>query len=64
MGTPTVTICTDRFRSVAEAVKQGLGMPSLPLVILPHPIGGLKAEEVINKADGIIDEIVGMLCNP
>jgi hypothetical protein len=36
-------------------------MPDLPLVIVPHPIGGLSPEEVKAKADGIIDNVIGRL---
>ena len=46
---------------MAETARRGLGMPTLPLVIVSHPIGGLKMDEVLNKADDIIDEIVPAL---
>jgi hypothetical protein len=36
-------------------------MPNLPLVILPHPLGGLKADEVVEKAKIAIEEIVKIL---
>jgi len=36
-------------------------MPELPLVIVSHPIGGLKKEEVIAKADQIIEKIISSL---
>ena len=56
-----MTICTDRFRSVAEVVSKSDGMPELPLVIVSHPIGGLKKEEVVAKADQIIEKIISSL---
>lgn len=40
---------------------KSLGMPNLPLVILPHPIGGLKAEELREKADSAIKDVVARL---
>jgi hypothetical protein len=36
-------------------------MPDLPLVIVPHPIGGLRPEEVKAKANGIIDAVIARL---
>jgi hypothetical protein len=36
-------------------------MPDLPLVIVPHPIGGISSEEVKAKADGIIEAIIARL---
>ena len=38
-----------------------MGMPELPLVIVSHPIGGLKPDEVTEKADHIIDDTVARL---
>jgi hypothetical protein len=38
-------------------------MPNLPLVIVPHPIGGISAEEVIAKADSILDNLIEQLVN-
>ena len=42
-------------------VRKNLGLPNLPMVIIPHPIGGLKEEEVIAKADAIVDQIIQAL---
>jgi hypothetical protein len=36
-------------------------MPSLPVVIVPHPIGGLKPDEVRAKADLILKDIIAHL---
>ena len=56
-----MTICSNRFETLARATATGLGMPDLPLVILPHPVGGISAEEVIAKADGILDKVIARL---
>ena len=60
-GKPTVTICTNRFEALARATAIGMGMPNLPLVIVPHPIGGISPEEVKMKADSIIDNVIARL---
>jgi len=36
-------------------------MPRLPLLPVPHPVGGLKPEEVRAKADLIIEGIITRL---
>ena len=46
---------------MAQATVKNLGMPGLPLVIIPHPLGGLKLEEVREKADSIIEDIIARL---
>ncbi|MFC1928690.1 hypothetical protein ACFLXK_03685 [Chloroflexota bacterium] len=57
-GKPTVTITTNRFEPLAQATIRSSGMPPLPLAVVPHPIGGLKTDEVIEKADAIIEDII------
>ena len=56
-----MTICSNRFEVLARTTATGLGMPDLPLVIVPHPIGGISAEEVMAKADGILDNLIKQL---
>ena len=58
-----MTICSTRFETLARTTATGLGMPDQPLVILPHPVGGISAEEVIAKADGILDNLIKQLVN-
>ena len=58
-----MTICSNRFETLARSTAAGLGMPNLPLVIVPHPIGGISAEEVIAKADSILDNLIEQLVN-
>ncbi|MFC2005400.1 hypothetical protein ACFLVG_00340 [Chloroflexota bacterium] len=60
-GKPTITVCTDRFELLARATIENSGMPPLPLAIVPHPIGGLKPEEVREKADLITEDIITRL---
>jgi hypothetical protein len=60
-GKPTVTICTNRFETLAKTTAESLDMAQLPLIFIPHPLGGLGQEEVIERADGIIEEIIRCL---
>ena len=58
-GKPTVTICTNRFEFLARATSVALGINDPHLVVVTHPIGGIGQEEVIRKADSIINNVVG-----
>jgi hypothetical protein len=58
---PTVTICSNRFEFLARATAKAMGISDLPLVVVSHPIGGISPEEVMLKADGIIDKVIGQL---
>lgn len=60
-GVPTVTICTDEFLSLALAEARALGMPDLPIVTVPHPVGGLLPEHVEKKADQALKEVIRAL---
>ena len=44
-------MATDRFVRLAQRVAEAHEMASLPLVVIPHPVGGLPPEPVRNKAD-------------
>ena len=56
-----MTICTSHFEFLARSTAAGLGMPDLRLVVVSHPIGGISPEEVIGKADNIIDDVIAHL---
>ncbi len=43
---------------------QALGMLGLPLAVIPHPLGGLRPEEVWARADGAVAEVVYVLTQP
>ena len=56
-----MTICTDRFHTVAEMTRKSAGMPGLPVVYVAHPLAGLKKEEVRQKADAVIEQVIRAL---
>ena len=56
-----MTICTDAFVSLAKAVAMSKRIPSLRLVVIPHPIAGIPDDQVRAKADKAVDEIVQCL---
>ena len=60
-GIPTVTIATDAFEDLLLFEAGQRGMPELPYVVIPHPLGGLKPEEARAKAPPVTDRIVELL---
>lgn len=58
---PTVLLTTTMFASLVEGQSRVLGLPSLPAVVLPHPIGGTKLESVLIKLDAAFDQIIDSL---
>lgn len=54
-------MATDRFVRLAQRVAEAHEMANLPLVVIPHPVGGLPPEPVREKADGVVREIAEKL---
>ena len=59
-GIPTVMVCTDEFSLLGRNEAESLGMPYLPIALVPHPLGGQKAEQILEKADKSLDQVVSI----
>lgn len=60
-GTPVATINSDEFVKLGQSEAQSLGIPALPLVTVPHPMGDLEEPAVVERATNALDEIVAVL---
>ena len=54
-GIPTVVMGTFEFEELAKLEARNRGLADLPLALIPHPLGGIREEEVIKKADLAVD---------
>ena len=54
-------MCSHLFVNLAQAERRALGMPQLPLAITQHPIGGLKAPAVLEKAGALLEQVTAGL---
>ncbi|HXG19993.1 MAG TPA: hypothetical protein VNN62_13090 [Methylomirabilota bacterium] len=41
-----------------------LGMPGVPIAVIPHPLAGNKPDEVQRKAEAIVEEVLAILTQP
>ncbi len=41
-GLVTAVICTDPFLKLGRAQSRVFGVPDLPLIVIPHPLGGIS----------------------
>ena len=57
-GIPTVVMGTKEFETLATLEARNRGLADLPLALIPHPLGGIHEEEVVRKADLVIDTVV------
>jgi len=57
-GIPTVVMGTNEFEQLAKLEAKNRGLADLPLALIPHPLGGIREEEVVKKADLAVDAVV------
>ena len=57
-GIPTVVMGTKEFETLAVLEARNRGLADLPLALIPHPLGGIREEEVVLKAELVIEAVV------
>lgn len=60
-GLVTAVICTDPFLKLGKAQSRVFGTPDLPLIVIPHPLGGISLEKVEGRAQVAIPEFLKLL---
>jgi hypothetical protein len=58
-----VVVASNAFMDAAEKQAAALGLPEMRRVFVPHPIQDATDDEMRDKADAIIDQIVAALKN-
>jgi hypothetical protein len=61
LGLPAVPIATHEFMTAARAQAGALGRPDFDAVYVAHPIQDQTKEEIMAKAEAVLDEIVARL---
>ncbi|HIH61387.1 MAG TPA: hypothetical protein HA298_01690 [Methanobacteriales archaeon] len=57
LGTPTITICSDKFSKFAKELATAHGADNIRIAKIKHPIAGLKKDEIIKKTRQTIEEV-------
>lgn len=60
-GIPVATVNSDEFVKLGQSETRSLGMPGLPIVTVPHPMGDIEETEVRERARAIVAELVAVL---
>ena len=55
---------THAFDALAKSEREAFGAPDHPVLIVEHPIGTVKLEEVNKRADAAFDKLVEILVDP
>jgi len=57
-GLVTAVICSDPFLKLGKAQARTFGVPDLPLLLIPHPLGGIKTDEVRGRAERALEQLL------
>jgi hypothetical protein len=60
-GTPAVVVTTTAFETLAHHEAHTLGMESLPLLVVDHPLGGEPAERIELRAANAARQLLARL---
>ena len=60
-GLKTAVIVSVPFENLGKAQARVFGVPDLPLVIVPHPLGGLSLEQVEGRSHVAIPKLVELI---
>ena len=63
-GKLAVTFITNAFTALAKSEKEAFGAPDHPVLVVQHPIGTVKVDEVNKRAEAAFDQLVNILLAP
>lgn len=64
LGVPTVTVASTAFAPLAQVTATASGLPALPIVAVPHPVGDRDAGRVKGRGAAIAVECARLLTTP
>ena len=60
-GLITAVVCSDPFMKLGEAQARTFGVPDLPLLRIPHPLGGINLEQVKGRAEAALPKLLELV---
>ena len=60
-GIPSASIITDVFKVTGKAMATTWGLPEFKFIAMPHPIANLNPEQLDQRAEAILPEVVKLL---
>jgi hypothetical protein len=57
-GLIAAVVCSDSFMKLGRAQAKVFGVPDLPLLQIPHPLGGLAIEQVRERAAAALPQLI------
>ena len=59
-----MTVITHDFDALARSEKEAFGAPDHPVLVVQHPIGTVKLDDVNKRAEAAFDKLVEILVEP
>ena len=59
-----MTVITHAFDALAKSEKEAFGAPDHPVLVVQHPIGTVKLDDVNKRAEAAFDKLVEILIEP
>ena len=60
-GLVTAVVCSTAFHKLGQTQARIFGVPDLPLLVIPHPLGGLDLDSVKGRADIASPQVVKLI---
>ncbi len=60
-GLITAVVCSDPFMKLGQAQARTFGVPDLPLLRIPHPLGGIDLENVKSRVAAALPALLDLV---
>ena len=60
-GLITAVVCSTVFLKLGQTQAKIFGVPDLPLLVIPHPLGGLDLDTVKGRAAVAAPQLIGLI---
>lgn len=61
-GLLTAVICSEPFLELGKTQARVFGVPALPIIVIPHPLGGLSIDDVMARATTVLPALIKLVC--
>jgi len=60
-GLITAVVCSDPFMKLGAAQARTFGVPDLPLLRIPHPLGGVDLKQVKGRVEAALPKLLELV---
>jgi hypothetical protein len=60
-GVIAAVVCSDPFMKLGQAQARTFGVPGLPLLRIPHPLGGIDLSQVEGRAAAALPKLLELV---